>query len=152
MSDSEDEVFDLDVSGSESDGYAPAPKKTAKAAPKKTASKTASKPAAKPAAKTTKKKNVADKENDGSDVEMDSDVDMAGPSLPAVTKKKTASETYQKVSISLKVHIDASQSLYLRLDSSHNSNTFSNDQTRTLGAWRRLLRACGYGTRRTRGW
>lgn len=99
---SDEEVFDLDVSGSESEDYAPAPKK--KAAPKKAASKPASKPAAKPAGKasktTTKKKNLADKENDASEVESDGDDDRApGPSIPAPTKKKTASETYQKVRI-----------------------------------------------------
>ncbi|KAI0706215.1 DNA topoisomerase [Cytidiella melzeri] len=101
MSDSEDEVFDLDVSGSESDGYAPVAKKTAKAPPKKTALKPTSKPAAKAVPKTTKatkKKSVADKENDASEVEAESnDDDAPGPSKTGPTKKKTASETYQKL-------------------------------------------------------
>lgn len=107
MSDSEGEVFNFDVSDSESDDYAPAPKKTAKAPPKKAASKPATKAApkaaAKATAKTTKKKTVADKENDASDVEPSSDDDdnAFGPSKLPTAKKKTASETYQKASMLL---------------------------------------------------
>ncbi|KAI0791794.1 DNA topoisomerase [Abortiporus biennis] len=97
MSSSEDEIFDLDVSGSESEDFAPTPKKATKGAAKKPASKPA-KPAPKP--KVTKKKTVADKENNVSDVEMSDDEPVAGPSEPAATgnaKKKSASETYQKL-------------------------------------------------------
>ena len=54
MSDSED-VFDLDVSGSESDGFVPTKKKAAKAPAKKTV-KAAPRAAAKP--KPTKKTKV----------------------------------------------------------------------------------------------
>lgn len=102
MSSSEGENFDLEVSGSESDDYEPTSKKTTKAAPKKAASKPASKPA-KPAAKTTKKKILADKDDNASDVALDfDDIDEedAGPARAAPAKKKTASETYQKVCIS----------------------------------------------------
>ncbi|GJE94175.1 DNA topoisomerase 2 [Phanerochaete sordida] len=98
---SSEENFDLDVSGSESDDYAPTTKKTTKAAPKpKATTKAAAKPAAK--SKTTaaaKKKVLADKDDNASEDEMDEDEDDAGPSeKPAApAKKKTASETYQKL-------------------------------------------------------
>ena len=102
MSSSEDEVFDLDVSDSESDGYAPPAKKTTKAAPKKAAAtKPATKAAPKTTAKTTKatkKKSVADKENDASEIEISDDDNAApGPSKTGPAKKKTASEMYQRV-------------------------------------------------------
>lgn len=95
---SSEENFDMDVSASESDDYAPAPKKTAaKAAPKPKAA--ASKPAAKAAAKpkAAPKKKVLKDDNES---ERDSDSDGgAGPASPlaAPAKKKSASETYQKV-------------------------------------------------------
>ena len=102
MSDSEDN-FDLDVSGSESDDFVPAPKKAAKAAPKKAASKAAPKAAAKPKAAPKKTKVLVDKD-DNVDSDDDDRIDedaapVAGPSAPAETngKKKTASETYTKV-------------------------------------------------------
>ena len=110
MSESE-ENFDLDnMSGSESDDFEPVPKK--KAAPlKKNASKPAAKPAAKQAAKQTAKatkavtkKKTSDKENDTSEDESDYGVAGASaPSRPAATKQKTASETYQKVSVMRKL-------------------------------------------------
>ena len=95
---SSEENFDLDVSGSESEDYAPAPKKTAKAPPKTKAApaKAAPKPALKPKA-TTKKKVLVDKDDNASEPEDGSNREMvisekaAGPS-----KKKTASEMYQK--------------------------------------------------------
>ncbi|THH30396.1 hypothetical protein EUX98_g3787 [Antrodiella citrinella] len=98
MSASEDENFDLDVSGSESDGYTPVKKKApAKAA--KPVSK-ASKPAAKPKA-APKKKVLVDKDDNAEVAEIDDSGDEAGPSEPAPAaasgKKKTASETYQKL-------------------------------------------------------
>lgn len=93
MSSSEEENFDLDVSGSESEDYAPAPKK--KAAPK---AKAASKPApkAKPA---TKKKPLVPKDDNASDEDEGDDSDRvpsARAAAPTNGKKKTASETYQK--------------------------------------------------------
>lgn len=95
---SSEENFDLDVSGSESEDYAAAPKKTTKAAlkSKSAPAKGTSKPAAKPKA-ATKKKILVDKDDNASEPEDDFDHEMvisekvAGPS-----KKKTASETYQK--------------------------------------------------------
>ncbi|KAH9921344.1 DNA topoisomerase [Fomitopsis serialis] len=100
---SSEENFDLDnVSGSDSelDDYAPAPKKATKATAK---TKTASKPAkapAKPKASAAKKKVLVDKDdNADSDVDMLDDDADAGPSAPAApAKKKTASETYTKLS------------------------------------------------------
>ncbi|KAI0328009.1 type II DNA topoisomerase [Cubamyces sp. BRFM 1775] len=100
---SSEENFDLEVSGSESDGYVPQPKK--KAAPaKKPASKAAPKAAAKP--KATKKTKVLSDKNDNADSDDDRiDDDPApapepGPSAPANgnAKKKTASEMYTKLS------------------------------------------------------
>ncbi|KAJ3544854.1 hypothetical protein NM688_g5693 [Phlebia brevispora] len=89
----EEENFDLDVSGSESDDYAPVPKK--KAAPKAKAT-TKAVPKAKQAA--TKKKVLVDKDDNASDNDED---DESGPSEPSAApkngKKKTASETYQKL-------------------------------------------------------
>ncbi|KAI0041498.1 type II DNA topoisomerase [Auriscalpium vulgare] len=104
MSSSEAENFDIDVSGSgsESDGYAPAAKKNA--------SKPAAKPKAKPAPKpraAPKKKVLADVDEnaDASVVGQGEDEDEAGPSVPRAApatngnaKKKSASETYQKLS------------------------------------------------------
>ncbi|KAI0935640.1 hypothetical protein AcV5_004006 [Taiwanofungus camphoratus] len=99
------ENFDLEVSdsGPESDDYAPVLKKTAKTTAKaKPASKTAKAPA-KP--KVTKKKVLADRDdNADTDIEMQrNSEDEAGPSAPAAAapanaKKKTASETYTKLS------------------------------------------------------
>ncbi|KAI0757603.1 type II DNA topoisomerase [Daedaleopsis nitida] len=101
MSDS-DENFDLDVSGSESDGYKPV-KKTTKAPPKKAAAKAAPKAVAKP--KATKKTKVLVEKDDNADSDGDEPMDddpapSAGPSVPAVAngKKKSASETYKKLS------------------------------------------------------
>ncbi|KAI0358820.1 type II DNA topoisomerase [Trametes cingulata] len=101
---SSEENFDLDVSGSESDGYAPAPKKKAPA--KKPASKAAPKAAAKP--RVTKKTKVLSDKNDNADSDGDEDpmdedpasavAPAAGPSAPANAKKKTASEMYTKLS------------------------------------------------------
>ena len=103
MSDSE-ENFDLDVSGSESDDYAPAPKKTTKAAPKKAAPKAAPKAAAKPKATKKAAKVLVDKDDnadsDGDDPVDEDPASVAGPSAPAPAangKKKSASETYTKV-------------------------------------------------------
>lgn len=99
MSESE-ENFDLDVSDSEFDDSSPAAKKTTKAAPKAKA-KAPVKPAAKTAVKpkATKKKVLVDKDDNASERDEDSDVDMAGPSAQKPAgKKKTASETYTKVS------------------------------------------------------
>lgn len=100
---SSEENFDLDVSGSESDGYAPAPKKKAPA--KKPVSKAAPKAAAKP--KATKKTRVLLDKNDNADSDedeepMDEDpasgvAPLAEPSAPTNAKKKTASEMYTKV-------------------------------------------------------
>ncbi|RPD70799.1 type II DNA topoisomerase [Lentinus tigrinus ALCF2SS1-7] len=104
MSDSE-ENFDLDVSGSESDDYAPAPKKTTKAAPKKAATKPAPKAAVKPKATKKTAKVLVDKDDnadsDGDDPTDEEPASVAGPSAPAAAangKKKTASETYTKLS------------------------------------------------------
>lgn len=101
---SSEENFDLEVSGSESDGYVPQPKK--KAAPaKKPVSKAAPKAAAKP--KASKKTKVLSDKNDNADSDDDDRLDEdlapapeAGPSAPTNgnTKKKTASEMYTKVS------------------------------------------------------
>lgn len=93
---SSEENFDLDVSDSESDGYAPAPKKTTKVVSKP-------KPVTKPknAPKATKKKVLADKDDNASIVERDESDNEAGPSEPTAAapngKKKTASETYTRV-------------------------------------------------------
>ncbi|KAF8139757.1 DNA topoisomerase II [Boletus edulis] len=109
MSSSEAEIFDLDnVSGTETDDYAPPAKKITKAPSKKTASKPvpkATKPAPKPKA-APKKKILSDKDDNAS--ESASDVDEgAGDSenenpmpvaAPAANgKKKTASEKYIKL-------------------------------------------------------
>ncbi|EIW65215.1 type II DNA topoisomerase [Trametes versicolor FP-101664 SS1] len=101
---SSEENFDLDVSGSESDGYAPAPKKKAPA--KKPVSKAAPKAATKP--KVTKKTKVLLDKNDNADSDEDEDpmdedpasavAPLAGPSAPTNGKKKTASEMYTKLS------------------------------------------------------
>ncbi|KAM5542176.1 hypothetical protein V8D89_004049 [Ganoderma adspersum] len=101
MSDS-DENFDLDVSGSESDGFVPTKKKATKAPAKKAAAKAAPKTAAKPKA-TKKTKVLADKDDnaDSDDDDMDEDpASVAGSSAPKETngKKKTASEMYTKLS------------------------------------------------------
>ncbi|OSX67990.1 hypothetical protein POSPLADRAFT_1072653 [Postia placenta MAD-698-R-SB12] len=100
---SSEENFDIEVSGSgsESEDYAPAPKKTTKATKAKPAVK-ATKAPVKP--KATKKRVLADRDdNADSDDEMRDDFDDegAGPSAPvagAAAKKKTASETYTKLS------------------------------------------------------
>ncbi|CDO71762.1 hypothetical protein BN946_scf184920.g46 [Trametes cinnabarina] len=99
---SSEENFDLGVSGSESDGYVPVAKK--KASAKNPASKAAPKSTAKP--KVTKKTKVLLDKNDNADNDndaMDEDpvpaaAPEAGPSAPANTKKKTASEMYTKLS------------------------------------------------------
>ena len=129
MSSSEDEVFDLDVSDSESDGYAPPAKKTTKAAPKKAATKPATKAAPKTTAKTTKatkKKSVADKENDATDAELLSDDDdTPAPSKSGPSKKKTASDMYQKVSVlpdRVFFETIVLKRMFEPLHSSHNSN------------------------------
>ena len=97
MSSSEENV-DMNVSGSESEDYTPAPKKTTKAAPKAKAApaKASSKPAAKPKA-VTKKKVLVDKDDNASELEDDSDDEVATSAKPTAPAKKTASETYQKV-------------------------------------------------------
>ncbi|KAH7926207.1 DNA topoisomerase II [Leucogyrophana mollusca] len=112
MSSSEAENFDLDnVSGTESEDYAPPTKKAGIKAPAKKATKPvskATKPAAKPKA-VPKKKVLAEKDDNADesiimDVDADggnSDSDAPGPSKPAPVangKKKTASETYTKLS------------------------------------------------------
>ncbi|TFY62387.1 hypothetical protein EVJ58_g3889 [Rhodofomes roseus] len=102
---SSEENFDLDVSGSgsESDNYAPAPKKATKATAKPKAASKPAKAPAKPKASAAKKKVLVDKDdNADSDVDMLDD-DGAGPSARAAApaapaKKKTASETYTKLS------------------------------------------------------
>ncbi|KAI8983247.1 type II DNA topoisomerase [Trametes punicea] len=98
---SSEENFDLDVSGSESDGYVPVAKKKAPA--KKSASKAAPKVAAKP--KGIKKTKVLSDRNDNAESDEDDPIDgdpapapETGPSAPANTKKKTASEMYTKLS------------------------------------------------------
>lgn len=88
----------MDVSGSESDDYAPAAKKKAPARTKQTAVKAAAKPKA-PA----KKKVLVDKDDNADDAEghslEDEAISEARDGAPAATngKKKTASEMYQKV-------------------------------------------------------
>ncbi|CAA7271414.1 unnamed protein product [Cyclocybe aegerita] len=108
MSSSEGENFDMDVSGSESEDYAPVKKTTAK----KAATKAAPKPkavAAKPKAKVAPKKKVLvdhdDNANSGMDVDEDDEVSddpnpKASTSRPETgnKKKKSASETYTKLS------------------------------------------------------
>ncbi|KAH0838728.1 DNA topoisomerase II [Lanmaoa asiatica] len=109
MSSSEAENFDLDnVSGTESDDYSPPAKKITKAPNKKTAPKPAAKvtksaPKSKPA---PKKKVLAAKDDNtnesASDVdEDDGDSDDDNPTRAAAPatngKKKTASETYTKL-------------------------------------------------------
>ncbi len=95
MSSSEAENFDMDVSGTESEDYAPAPKKT-KAAPK---SKAALKPKVPAKPKATKKKVLADKDDNASDKDdSDDEPGSSEPLAPTNAKKKTASETYTKVS------------------------------------------------------
>ncbi|PBL01342.1 type II DNA topoisomerase [Armillaria gallica] len=116
MSSSEGEYGDtVDVSGSESEGFVPATKK-AKAPPKPRVTKAKAPPAAKSKAaasktaatkpKTTKKKVLVDHDDnaEGTAMEVDSDGDDdAGPSAARATqqaapgKKKSASETYQKL-------------------------------------------------------
>ncbi|KAF9068525.1 DNA topoisomerase [Rhodocollybia butyracea] len=104
MSSSEGENFDvIDISGSESDDYRPAPKKATK--PKATKATTAPKVKAATAGKAKpapKKKVLADHDDNAEDDaleedEMDDDVpamqDEPGPSR----KKKTVSDTYQKL-------------------------------------------------------
>ncbi|KAJ3510178.1 hypothetical protein NLJ89_g4828 [Agrocybe chaxingu] len=107
MSSSEGENFDMDVSGSESEDYAPVKKTTAK----KAAVKAAPKPKAavtKPKAKVAPKKKVLvdhdDNANSGMDVDEDDVSDDFNPkastSRPETgdKKKKSASETYTKLS------------------------------------------------------
>lgn len=152
MSDS-DENFDLDVSGSESDGFVPTKKKATKAPAKKTATKAAPKAAAKPKA-TKKTKVLADRDDNADSDDDDQGEDpasVAGPSAPKETngKKKTASETYTKVRSTRK---DACMRSVTPLHSSPNLSTSSNDPIRTLEAWRRSPRPCGHGTQRTSGW
>ncbi|KAI5989769.1 DNA topoisomerase II [Pisolithus albus] len=105
MSSSEEENFDLDaISGDESDGYSPAPKKVTKATTKKAANATGK--AIKPSAKSKsgpRKKVLAPKDENADDVRQDDceDVSEDGVSQPAVTtngrKDKTASEMYKKL-------------------------------------------------------
>ncbi|EGO19472.1 hypothetical protein SERLADRAFT_453445 [Serpula lacrymans var. lacrymans S7.9] len=104
MSSSEDEIIAIsDVSGSESEDYAPAvqKRKTIKASSKPTKPPAKAKPAA--------KKVLAEKDENADESIMDvddvmiSEDDEAGPSQPKPTvakngKKKTASETYTKLS------------------------------------------------------
>ncbi|GLB36598.1 putative control of topological states of DNA by transient breakage and subsequent rejoining of DNA strands [Lyophyllum shimeji] len=115
MSSSEGENFDLEnISGSESDDYAPVKKATAKpkAAPKatKAAAKpksNATKPAAKPRA-AAKKKVLEDHDDNGADspIEVDDEDESKDDVAPlhskaepaAAGKKKSASETYTKLS------------------------------------------------------
>ena len=149
MSSSEEENFDMDVSGSESEDYAPAPKKKVPAKPKP-----ASKPA--PKAKAAPKKKVLVDKDDNADT-MDAgdsgDEEIGGPSEPAPAatngKKKTASETYQKVSVLVAFVLHATTLVVI--SSSRNWNTFSSDLIRILGAWSISLSKCGFGTARTNG-
>ncbi|KAG1725573.1 DNA topoisomerase [Suillus paluster] len=111
MSSSEGESFDLEnVSGTESEDYAPPIKKTTKAPAKKAiATKPTSKPL-KPPAKpkvVPKKKILVDKDDNADSSVMDVDAidsgdESAGPSKPKEAappkKNKTASETYTKLS------------------------------------------------------
>ncbi|RDB28584.1 DNA topoisomerase 2 [Hypsizygus marmoreus] len=118
MSSSEGENFDIEnVSGSESDDYAPV-KKTTKVAAKPKAAPKAVKAPAKPKASTSKaatkpkaapkKKVLTDHDDNGEDsaIELDEQEDASGDDvgpLPekqkaATGKKKTASETYTKLS------------------------------------------------------
>lgn len=96
MSSSEEENFNLDVSGSESEDYAPAPKK--KAAPKAKAP-----PKKAPAKPKPSKKVLAEKDDNASESDNDDDAPVAGPSggLQEPRKKKTATETYTKVCCSV---------------------------------------------------
>ncbi|TFK47941.1 type II DNA topoisomerase [Heliocybe sulcata] len=103
MSSSEAENFDIDnISGSESDDYAPVVKKKAAKAAPKMAAKT--KAAAKSRAAAVKKKPLVDVDDNASDSEpeVQSHADEAGPSnrQPSAgdKKKKSASETYTKLS------------------------------------------------------
>ena len=95
MSSSEEENFNLDVSGSdsESDDYAPAPKK--KAAPKAKAAA----PKKAPAKPKATKKVLAEKDDNASDDDNDDEpiprASTSGPQEPR--KKKTATEQYTKV-------------------------------------------------------
>ncbi|KAG1825417.1 DNA topoisomerase [Suillus subaureus] len=112
MSSSEGESFDLEnISGTESEDYAPPIKKTTKAPAKKTvATKPTSKPSKLPAKSkaVSKKKVLVDKDDnaDRSAVDVDEVVDSGDESAgssrlkaPAPPKKnKTASETYTKLS------------------------------------------------------
>ncbi|KAG6857673.1 DNA topoisomerase 2, partial [Tephrocybe sp. NHM501043] len=112
MSSSEGENFDLDVSGSESDDYAPVKKSKAAAKPKAavkaptkpkaTTSKAAAKPKAPP-----KKKVLVDHDENGEDSPIEEDQDASENEVASVSpkegsapsgKKKTASETYVKLS------------------------------------------------------
>ncbi|KAF8060944.1 DNA topoisomerase II [Lyophyllum atratum] len=117
MSSSEGENFDLEnVSGSESDDFAPVkkikatakPKAAPKAAPKTAAKSNATKASAKPKA-AAKKKVLVDHDDNGEDspMEVDDDEDPSGDEVPPLPskaapapagKKKTASETYTKLS------------------------------------------------------
>ncbi|KAG2091518.1 DNA topoisomerase [Suillus discolor] len=109
MSSSEGESFDLEnVSGTESEDYAPPIKKTTKAPAKKTiATKPTSKPPQKPKV-VPKKKVLVDKDDnaDRSAMEVaevvdsgDESAESSKPKAPAPPKKsKTASETYTKLS------------------------------------------------------
>ncbi|CCM06356.1 uncharacterized protein FIBRA_08613 [Fibroporia radiculosa] len=100
---SSEENFNLDAisgSGSDSEGYAPAPKKSLKTAPKAKPASKAAKLSTKPKAVPRKKVLVDKNDNADSDTEMRNSDDDAGPSAPAPAapaKKKTASETYTKV-------------------------------------------------------
>ena len=93
MSSSEEENFNMDVSGSESDDYAPAPKK--KAAPKAKAAA----PKKAPAKPKATKKVLAEKDDNASDDDNDDEpiprASTSGPQEPR--KKKTATEQYTKV-------------------------------------------------------
>ncbi|KIJ08620.1 hypothetical protein PAXINDRAFT_88607 [Paxillus involutus ATCC 200175] len=104
MSSSEAEIFDLDVSGSESDYDSPPAKKIAP--PKKAAAKPATKATkAAPKSKAAPKKKVLATKDDTADesiAEVDEVDDDSGNESPAPQKqtngkKKTASETYTKL-------------------------------------------------------
>ncbi|KAF8837947.1 type II DNA topoisomerase [Paxillus ammoniavirescens] len=106
MSSSEAENFDLDVSGSESDYDSPPAKKITKAPPKKAAAKPVTKATkAAPKSKAAPKKKVLATKDDNADesiVDVDEADDDSGNESPAPQrqtngKKKTASETYTKL-------------------------------------------------------
>ncbi|KAG9223266.1 hypothetical protein CCMSSC00406_0000045 [Pleurotus cornucopiae] len=110
MSSSEGENFDFDniSDGSDSEGYAPAPKATkSKSAPRSKATTTKAKPAATKSAKGKAKQVLVDHDDNAEDSAMDVDAGLgeSEDDVPPLagqnkgpSKKKTASETYQKLS------------------------------------------------------